>query len=121
LFPWFVLASLILRQGIQGQIKEFLVFLMVGVQLERLLPHPRGYLTIDPHCTVTSLIKILRPPALPQAVPITLFTKEDATNATNVIAMSTVFDPTMALVANVSREMVQVISSNPEVIQYTPA
>ena len=107
----------------------------VGVQLEGLLPHRRDHLTIDPECTLASLLQILRPP---QSPPITSSTKESnvvnddleakvirspsVSPSLSITAngVATVLEPATALVANLSQEMTQAISSNPEVIQYAP-
>jgi hypothetical protein len=61
----------------------------VGVQLERLIPHRKDHLNIDPECTVTSLIQSLRPssstPSVPQVSQVTSDTKEsNAKNDENV-------------------------------------
>jgi pimeloyl-ACP methyl ester carboxylesterase len=107
----------------------------VGVQLEGLLPHRRDHLTIDPECTLASLLQILRPS---QSPPITSSTKEShAVNddleekeirspsvspsmSITPNGVPTVLAPATALIANLSQEMTQAISSNPEVIRYVP-
>nr|WJZ49100.1 non-reducing polyketide synthase [Calonarius rufo-olivaceus] len=119
----------------------------VGVQLERLVPNRRDHLTIDPECTLTALLDLLRP--APSTKPITSSTKESnvpnghleekvvstppslpiTTNGTSTKpngvpipanVVPSIPDPSQALVADLSPEMIEAISTNPEVIQYAP-
>lgn len=78
------------------------------MQLKQLLPNLQDHLVIDPRSTLASLLQTLCSPSVPPSLPIT---------ADGVPA---VLEPATALVANLSQEMMQAISSNPEVIRYAP-
>ena len=97
----------------------------VGMQLESLLPNRGERLTIDPQSTITSLLQMLCPAPISQPITITSSTKEDTdtTNNRPPTANSMIlpeFESSTIHITNISQEMMQTISSNPEVIQYAP-
>nr|WJZ49098.1 non-reducing polyketide synthase [Calonarius rufo-olivaceus] len=127
----------------------------VGVQLERLVPHRRDHLTIDPEGNLAALLQVLHPAPLPKSQPITSTKESNVPNGdlkekvistplsqptpangvsitangvpitangvpTKTNGVPIVPEPSQTLVANLSPEMMQAISSNPEVIQTAP-
>src|SRR5882757_3693471 len=77
------------------------------VLLRRLVPNLPAQFVIDRQCTLPSFIQILRSPPVPASVP-------------TPTLMPSVTESGPPILDNVSQEMMQAMSFNPEVTQYAP-